>query len=276
MNKILYKAMVLFEAKRIRFAEDANFLIFILKKLPKIGERYTDEWFGNAKDKDKIKYGIVISICRFLAEFIKKIIYVCIFAYIPYIIIGKWCPNIHYNQEKSVMYFFIVMTSICGSITNHTQFTMTDRDYLMLKVMCVRIDMYYIERIISKVMVEIICFPVILWLFGIRPIYAFTIALFTVAMRIAGEMINLIAHDNLKTAYAKRDTVNGLVMAAAFIFAYVLPYVDRNITKAWYVVADPVFIIVEIFCTAGAMYYLCSYKKYGEILKEAAYLRRKD
>lgn len=276
MNKILVKVMNLFQAKRIRFAEDANFMISMLKNVPKFGNRYTDEWFGKTKQKAKIKYGMMVAIGRLLVEFIKKLIYVLIFVYLPYRVIGKYCPNILYYQEKSVLFFFVVMTSICGSIVNNTLFAMTDRDYLMLRVMQITDNMYYTERILSKMISEIICYTIILNLLGVGIGYSIAVGIFTMAMRPIGECCSLLIHDHWRKAFVARGTINGLMMAAAVIYAYVITYFNRSISNVWYIVGNPIFVIVFVLVGAGAMAFLYRYDRYEEIEREAVYLRRED
>ena len=69
--------------------------------------------------------------------------YVFVLIYIPYRIISIECPLIRANQEITIIYMFIMLSIICGSLSNNILFTVGDRDYLMMRVMFISPYMSY-------------------------------------------------------------------------------------------------------------------------------------
>ena len=266
----------IFQEKILKFTEGANFVIYILKKIPKVGNKFADESFGKEKAKKRTKFGIVALICTFILEFLKKLVYAFIFVYIPYRLLGKVVINVLNNQEKSIIYFFVVMTTLCGSITNNTMFTMSDRDYILLRVMLVKSNIHYFGRVLYKMITELVYFTIILLIFGVSLKYSIAVSIFTIAMRPLGEFIGLVIYDNSVKVHAMRGSINGLIMAAAFIIAYVLPYVNRNISDTLYNVTNPYFMIGIMLVCIAAMSFLWTYKKYEEVAQDAVYIRRED
>lgn len=277
MSKIYDIIADLFQEKRIRFAEDENFMLSLMCKLPYIGTKFDDSCFGKNNEKAKIKYGVFVSIGRLLFAFARKFLYLLVFGYLPLRLIGRLTPGILGEQAKAVMYFFVIMTSLCGSLTNCTLFSMTDRDYMLLKVLQVKIKFYYIERIISKMIIDFICFSPLLMIFGVKAGYAFAAGLVTAAMRPIGELIDLLIHDHLTKVYSKKGTINGIIMAAAFIAAYCIPASDNgSIPDIEKLIVNPVFIIVEIIISAATIYFMFRYDRFEQIKKDAICLRRKE
>lgn len=266
----------LLQEKKLEFNEGANLLICLLRKMPKIRNKFTSEWFGNGKEKERMILGIVALSGTFILEFVKKILYAIVFVYVPYILLGKLCPNVLNNQEKSIIYFFIIMTTLCGSIINNTVFTMSDQDYMMLRVFQVNANIHYLGRIVYKMITEFVYFIAILMIFGVSFKYSIAVSFVTMVMRPIGECISLLIYDNASDLYRRRGSINGLIMSAAFIIAYILPYVNRTISNKWYKVSNPYFLFVMLIICAGAMQFLWSYKKYDQISRDYVYIRREE
>lgn len=276
-NKICIKnSKHLFQEKILRFHEGSNFVIYILKKIPKVRNIVNDELFSKQKIKQRTKFGIVALICAFILEFLKKLVYALIFVYLPYKTLGRICPNILNNQEISIIYFFIIMTTLCGSITNNTMFTMLERDYIMLRVILVKSKIHYLGRILYKMITELVYFTIILLILGVSFKYCIAVSLFTMAMRPLGEFISLLIYDNAVRVHTRRGSINGLIMAGAFIVAYVLPYVNRTISNTWYKVANPYFLAGIVIICIVSMRFLWTYKKYEEVAQDTVYVRRED
>ncbi|MFQ8901151.1 MAG: hypothetical protein ACLR7D_03785, partial [Lachnospira eligens] len=62
---------------------------------------------------------------------IYKKVHVCNSSYIcSYTILAYFFPLIRIHQDISIIYLFIMLSTICGSLANTTIFAMGDRDYL--------------------------------------------------------------------------------------------------------------------------------------------------
>jgi len=266
----------LFQEKILKFCEGANFVIYILKKIPKVRNKVNDDLFDKKKIKQRTKFGVFALICTLILEFLKKLVYAVIFVYIPYKLIGKVVINVLNNQELSIIYFFIIMTTFCGSITNNTMFTMSDRDYIMLRVILVKSNIHYFGRIFYKMITELVYFTIILLILGVSFKYSIAVSLFTMAMRPLGEFISLLIYNNSGKIHDMRASINGLIMAGAFIIAYVLPYEYRAISNTWYKVSNPYFLIGVLVISIATMWLLWTYKKYEKVAQDAVYVRRED
>ena len=267
---------VLFQENILEFCEGANVVIFLLNKIPKVRNKVNTKLFAKEKIKERNKFGVFALICAFILEFLKKLVYAIIFVYIPYKLLGKVVVNVLNNQEISIIYFFIIMTTLCGSITNNTMFSMSDRDYIMLRVMLVKSNIHYFGRILYKMITELVYFTIILMILGVNFKYSIAVSLFTMAMRPLGEFISLLIHDNAAKVHAMRGSINGVIMAGAFIAAYVLPYVNRAISNTWYRVSNPYFLIGILLICVATMWFLWTYKNYEQVAQDAVYIRRED
>jgi len=266
----------IFQEKILKFYEGANLIIFFLKRIPKVRNKVTDDMFGKKKIKQRTKFGVFVLICTFILEFLKKLVYAFIFVYIPYKILGMLCINVLNNKEISIIYFFIIMTTLCGSITNNTMFTMSDRDYIMLRVILVKSNIHYFGRILYKMITELVYFTIILLILGVSFKYSIVVSIFTMAMRPLGEFISLMVYDNAVKVHAMRGSINGVIMASAFIIAYILPYVNRTISSTWYKVSNPYFLIGILVVCVATLWFLWTYKKYEEVAQDTVYIRRED
>jgi len=275
-NNSIKNCKDLLQEKTLKFCEGANLIIYILKKIPKVRNKVTNELFGKEKVKQRTKFGVFVLIFTFIIEFLKKLVYALIFVYVPYKLLGKVVPNVLNNKEISIIYFFIIMTTLCGSITNNTMFTMSDRDYIMLRVMLVKSNVHYFGRILYKMITEFVYFTIILLILGVSFKYSIAVSIFTMAMRPFGEFISLLIYDNSAKVHAMRGSINGVIMAGAFIIAYVLPYENRAISNNWYKVSNPYFLIAILVICVAAMRFLWTYKKYEEVAQDTVYIRRED
>ncbi len=113
-------------------------------------------------------------------------------------------------------------------------------------------------------------------MFGVRVQYSIALGLITAALRPVGELIGIVCFDYLKKVYDHRGTVNGLIMAAAVIIAYTVPYSNRRISIQWYIVTQPLFVIAMIIIGSVSMYFLWKYKHYRVIIREAMHIKREE
>ena len=126
----------LFAEKILRFYEGTNAGIRYISNAPLIGRCVKENTFAE-NSKARLFVGIMAQLFMVLWEFIKKFAYVFILIYIPYVLIGLECPLIKANQELTIIYMFVMLSVICGSLSNNILFTIGDRDYLMIRVMSI-------------------------------------------------------------------------------------------------------------------------------------------
>jgi len=264
----------MFANRILLFQETMNQFVRMLTRLPKIGELINRQVIEKNNNKLKIFFGIIAQIGRILYEFIGKLLYVFAFMYIPYRFIAQFYPLVEAQQELTMIFFFFILSTICGSVANTTVLAMGDREYLMVRVFLVSPYIFFLGNIIYKVVTDFIYFTIILYLFGVSLPKSLLLCFVTIMFRPIGEMLAIFVFDSYKTLYDKRWLYNGLVMALCFVFAYGTPIIEHQIPAGWLFVISPIFIVVTVLMGIGASIYLWWYKDYRKIMSEAMYIKR--
>ena len=190
--------------------------------------------------------GIISQLIMLLWEFIRKLLYVWLFMFIPYMIMAHFFPLIKLHQDTTIIYLFVMLSTICGSFSNTTIFAMGDRDYLMIRVMLVSPYMNFLGML----------------------------CILTVCSRPIGEMFAIIAFDHFRGIYENRSVLNGTIMAICVLLAYGLPVLNRSVSATWIYAIHPFVIVIMLVLGAGAMYFLWWYKYYRVIIREAMHNKR--
>ncbi len=264
----------LYITNNIRYTEGANMLISALMRSPAFSDKVSQHWYHDGKKTKVLK--IVSFVIDQIYEFLKKLLFVAFFVYLPYRILGSLCPNIHSSQERTSMYMFLIMSTFCGSLVNGTIAQMTDRDYLMLRIMRLDPDIYYRSRIFNKMIMEFVYTIFALRIFGLGFRYAIPVSFITIALRPVGELVNLYVHDKMNWLYQKKGTVHGLLMVLAFIIAYIVPYINRNVSTGWNFMNSILAVILFGAIGAYTVYRLLNYTRFADIAQENIYLRRQE
>ena len=121
----------LFAEKILRYYEGTEAGIKIIKKLPILKKLVKEESFGE-KSKSRAFIGALAQAFMLAWEFIRKFLYVVLLIYGPYIILAHFFPLIRIHQDISIIYLFIMLSTICGSLANTTILAMGDRDFVAL------------------------------------------------------------------------------------------------------------------------------------------------
>lgn len=264
----------LFAEKILRFHEGTNRVISALMKFPGIKNYINKDIFNQEQSRIRLLMGAVAQLVVVLFEFMRKFVYVLCFMYIPYRLIGNICPLVNTHQELTMIYMFIILSTICGSIANNTLMSMGDRDYLMIRIMQISPYMNFLGKLIYKIATDFIYFTVILCIYGVSLWNSIMLGLLTACARPIGEMFSIICFDHMRFLYDRRNTYNGIIMAIAVLLAYGMPILTGEIAPVWLTLIHPVFVLIMFLLGAGAMYYLWWYKYYRKIIREAMYIKR--
>ena len=143
---IIYNKM--FAEKILAHVEHTNRFLLMLYKVPGIGENLYQKIVFEDNRKLKDNLGRAAEVFLILLEFLRKYIYVLLFMYVPYRIIGHFCPLVASHQETTMVYLFFMLSSLCGSIANTTIMAMGDRDYLMIRVFLISPYMNFFGKLI--------------------------------------------------------------------------------------------------------------------------------
>ena len=161
----------LFAEKLLRFYEGTNAGIRYISSAPVLKNHIKEETFAEGS-RARLAVGIAAQFFMILWEFIKKFMYVFVLIYIPYRIISIECPLIRANQELTIIYMFIMLSIICGSLSNNILFTVGDRDYLMMRVMFISPYMNFLGKLIYKMVTEFVFYFITLNVFGVTPLHS--------------------------------------------------------------------------------------------------------
>ncbi len=263
----------LFAEKILRFYEGTEAGIQLIRRLPLIGKHIKDDAFAE-KSKGRVAVGVAAQVFVVLWEFIKKFLYVLLFMFVPYMIMAYFFPLIRLHQDTTIIYLFVMLSTVCGSLANTTIFAMGDRDYLMIRIMLVSPYMNFLGKLIYKMVTEFVFYFIILIIFRVPVFNSLMLCLLTMFSRPIGEMLAIITFDHFRGIYENRNVLNGTIMAVCVILAYGLPVLNRRISPTWIYAVHPFVIVVMLILGAGAMYYLWWYKYYRVIIREAMYNKR--
>lgn len=266
----------LFAEKILKFHEGTNKVFRALLNVPGIKNYLNKDIFDKEQSGLRAAFGVVAQICVVLWEFARKFLYGILFMYVPFQLISRICPLVASHQELTMIYMFVILSTICGSLANNTLLTMGDRDYLMIKVMLISPYMNFLGKLIYKITTDFIYFTIILCIFKVSVLNSILLGIVTICARLVGEVIAIISFDHVKSLYEKRNRYNGIVMAASVLFAYGMPILTRRVSEGCMVVVHPAFVLLMIVIGIGAMYYLWWYKHYKNIIREAMHMKRED
>ena len=109
----------MFADKRLLFYEGANRFLSFLIKLPLIGALIEKQVVEKNNKVLHTILGIVSQLAVIIFEFLRKFLYVLIFMYIPYRLIGSVCPLIASHKEETFVFMFFMLSTVCGSLSNN-------------------------------------------------------------------------------------------------------------------------------------------------------------
>lgn len=262
----------LFAEKLLRFYEGTNAGIRYISNVPFLKNHIKEETFAE-NSKARLAVGIIAQMLLILWEFIKKFMYVFVLIYIPYRLISLECPLIRMNQELTIIYMFIMLSVICGSLSNNLLFTVGDRDYLMMRVMFVSPYMNFLGKLIYKLVTEFVFYLIILNIFGVSFYHSLMLCILTICVRPIGEMFAILSFDHFIWVYENRSVFNGTVMAVCVLLAYGVPLFVRKVAHNWMYAIHPFVVFIFFLAGAGAMYFLWWYKYYRKIIREAVHMK---
>lgn len=265
----------LFAEKLLRFYEGTNAGIRYISSMPVLRNHIRKETFAE-NSRARLAVGIVAQLFMVLWEFIKKFLYVLVLIYIPYRLISLECPLIKANQELTIIYMFIMLSVICGSLANNILFTVGDRDYLMMRVMFISPYMNFLGKLIYKMLTEFIFYFIILSIFGVSAFHSLMLCIFTMCVRPIGEMFAIMSFDHFIWVYENRSVFNGTVMAVCVLLAYGIPFFARRLPYSWMYAVHPFVVFIFLLAGAGAMYFLWWYKYYRKIVREAMHMKHEN
>lgn len=119
----------------VSFTEDANSLIYWLRKLPIIGKKISPNLYSASEAKNVL--GVIGFIIHILYKFLCKIVYVLIFNFIPALLFAEFMETgkAGYPLESCMLFIALVMNGFCGSLVNSSIFSVDKGTFILLKYM---------------------------------------------------------------------------------------------------------------------------------------------
>lgn len=266
----------LFPDKLMKMQEGANMIINVLLHVPYCRERMGEEPFRDKDNVLKTVVKVITYIGILIWEFARKAAYVLVVAYLPWRLLGRLCPLIVRQQELTVIYLYFILSTVCGTITNTTIFTLSSRDSFLLNTAEVKASRYYFGRIIYRMAEDLLFGMFALMLSGVSALHAFLLALLTALARPVGELFGLVLYTYFKNIHKKKAVYDGIVIAAAILIAYVCPYAFGKTAPWWVnVISTPALVVMALLCLVS-LYVIWNYKRYGHIVRELVFSKRED
>lgn len=266
----------LFPDRLIRLQEGSNMLIHMLLRVEFFKQHMKEEPYARKNNVLKVVLEIIVQLALFVWEFAKKTAYVFAVAWLPWKILSLSCPLIARQQGLTMVYIFFILSTVCGTITNTTIFTMTPDDSFLLNTAGVNAARYYFGRILYRMVMDAVFGGLALMLAGVGTGQAFMLSSITALFRPVGEVFGLAVYMYVKAIHNKKALYDGVVISVAIIIAYACPYAYRKIADYWNgVTSAPVLAAAAILAVVG-LYIIWNYKGYQAIVRELVFTRRED
>lgn len=266
----------LFPDRVIKLQEGSNMLIHMLLRIDFIKQHMKDEPYAHKDNVLKTVLEVFVQLALLVWELAKKTAFVFAVAWIPWKILAMSCPLIARQQGLTIVYIFFILSTVCGTITNTTIFTMTPDDSFLLNTAGVNAARYYFGRIIYRMVMDAVFGGIALVLAGVGAGQAFMLSVITALFRPVGEVFGLTVYMYLKGIHNKKALYDGVVISVAIIIAYACPYAYRRIAESWNGVTGVPVLVTAAVLAAASLYIIWNYKGYQAIVRELVFTRRED
>ncbi len=245
------------------FISGANTLISVLGKLPMTGKRVNEETYN----KSKTGFGVANIIFKYLFEFVKKILFVLVFMFVPHMLFAKWMPagTMGFELENCYVYFGIVLCGFCGSIVKSEVFNNDEHSFGMLKIIHVNPKAYFRMRLLSRVLMEFPSFWLAFSVCGMNFFKAFYLTLVIMLGRFAGETLNILIFRVTHKSFSDIRGTSVFIMLASLILAYFIPYIRGCVPAAYNLVFSTLWLPVILVAGSLFIYYVWNYRSYAVI-----------
>lgn len=252
----------------LRFKELTNKFLCIIYKLPKLGAIVNNQVAEQSNKAVKLTFGVAAQIMALLWELIKRILFVAVFMYLPYVVIAGSCPLVRDRKEAAVIYMFTVICTVCGTLVNNRVMKRDARSYMMAKVMLVNPAIGLFSDVIYRMVMDFAGFTLAMCIMGVSLGNSAVIGFSTAFIRPLGEVLAICVYEKFRFIYTNRNIYNGCLMALAIILAYGMPIVTRTVNDMWTALVNPVFAAVSFIVGVLAMLVLSNYRHYYRLLAD--------
>lgn len=254
-----------FECIRGRCLSGANMLLYGLGKLPVIGNKITDKTYSSIK---KVRVFIAVGIIiRMLFEIIKKTAFIAVLFMVPRLLFAKYMaigPN-GFDVDNCYVYFGIVLSCFCGSITRSVIFNPDDESYIMLRGLKANPKEYFRSRLFMRSLYEIVILWPVFVIMGMSFFKALYLTIIIVLSRYMGETIQILLNRATGKTITDIPGLNIVIMLLSLFFAYFVPYMRGYVPDAGNLIFNPVWFIVIFIAGTLFLHYVWNYNGFVRI-----------
>jgi hypothetical protein len=251
---------------KVSFAQNANALIFFLKRIPLLGKKIPEKLYKHTQAKFAL--GILSEILGLLKGFIKTALYLGLVIILPAYLMDRTSSQL----LSKFFYIFFILSFMLSPIAHSKIFSAANKPaYDMIILMRADAREYYLSQIIytrlEAFFHSILPFIIIGLIIGFSPIKAVIALVELTCFRIIGEFIYLYYYKRTGRIFLKRPSINSAVMLLGIALAYVPPILGYNLGIEF--ILFNVFSLFLLLCLGSASFiYLWGYKDYTPIAKE--------
>lgn len=250
----------------LRFKELTNKLLCATYKIPKVGSFVNNQVVNQGNRALKLAFGIVAQICTLVWEIIKRILFTASFLYLPYVVIAGSCPLVRDKKEAALIYVFIVICTLCGTLVNNRVMSRDERSYMMVKVMLIEPALGLFSNVLYRMIMDFAGFSLALGIVGVSFRNSVIVGFSTAFIRPLGEVFAIVVYEKFKSIYTNRNIYNGCIMAAAIIFAYGMPVVTGTVSSMWTALAHPALAVVSFVLGVLSLLIMLNYRHYHSLI----------
>lgn len=214
----------------------------------------------------KLVAGFLAFIERMAEYILEKLIYICFFMCIPYLLINTMSKNGNFPYEITMAYFFIIMNVLFGSFVNPHLYRFDKKEKKFLALLPAR--NFFVNRLVMGMAADAVASAIALCICNVgfwR--YGMWISIAAALIRPLGEFVTYVVKNS---AFGKKGygSFTGVLMAIAVLIAYVLPFIDKTcIQSIWFFYG----IFFKLLCPVIAAASLCAFvllPDFGSLKKE--------
>jgi len=243
---------------KVSFAQNANILIYLLKKTPLVGKRIPEKLYKQIPVK--VIMGIIYGIWILLSELFKKFLYFGVMLLLPAYLIAKREARI----LPEFLHIFFFLSFLLSPLTKGAIFEINDMSaFYMITLMRADARKYYLGEILYRMLKDFIYFllPLIIigLIIGYSPINALVLIIELTAFRLIISGLDLYTYEKTGTIFAQRLSFVIPFLLMGFVAAYVLPLME--VTIDFQFLLSNLIIIVPILALGVLSFiYLWRYK----------------
>ncbi|WP_032122334.1 hypothetical protein [Clostridium amazonitimonense] len=250
---------------KVSFVENANSLIYSIKRIPLIGKKVPENLYKQTKAK--LIIGVIRKIFGVLGGFLGKAFYLGLMVILPSYLITKDKTQI----LPEFLHIFFFLSFVLGSFMNLIIFDTNNKSaFNMITLMRSNPKEYYLGQILYRNIEKFIYFLIPMIIIGIRiefsPLKAIMLITELAAFRLIGEWLHLYIYDKRGKFLSKNNFFIYSLIIVGLALAYVLPLIGLTINFQS-ILFNFWSLIITLILGSLAFIYIWKYKKYTTISK---------